>query len=111
MALSAQQTTTRVGRSRVRRTIRRATTALREPGPSEAAISATGHCRRMTRLLTWSFAGRRETPHLDLAVDTTFASVDAALAALERCRDELRAEGAVTAVLLDRTTSVGEFNV
>lgn len=65
----------------------------------------------MTPLLTWSFPGRRETPHLDLAVDDTFDSLDVALAALDRCRDELRAEGAVTAVLLDRARSVGEYNL
>lgn len=65
----------------------------------------------MTALLTWSFHGRRETPHLHLAVDDTLHSVDVALAAVDRCRDVLRAEGAVTAVLLDRATSIGEYDV
>jgi hypothetical protein len=61
--------------------------------------------------LTWSFPGRRDTPHLHLAADDTFDSVAVALAALEESRADLRARGAVAALLLDRATLVGEYRV
>lgn len=50
-------------------------------------------------------------PETILVVDGTFASRDAALEALDECRTELREQGAVKAVLLDRATRIGEYDL
>lgn len=65
----------------------------------------------MDPMLTWALVGRRDDDGLVLEVDEVFTSVAAALAALDACREDLRAAGTTTGVLLDRARRVMAYDV
>jgi len=65
----------------------------------------------MDDVFTWVFVGRRQADHVNPAVDETFRDAVAAMAALDECRADLRAEGALSAVLRRRAEQVAVHDV